>query len=354
MLNNKRLSFGMVFLYYLFIYSLRLSTGLIISALYFIFYKLDLLDLLFENIFMTVIALSVIIVIISIPTNILSNWSVLKSLDVVLDSMKKLESGDFSVRINKHKLFSPTPLMKFSDVFNTLAEELESIEMLRSDFVNNFSHEFKTPIVSMRGFASLLRETDLSNEKRKEYVDIIISESDRLAALATSVLNLSKIESQTILTGCEYFEMGEGVRQAILILEHKWAEKNLDIEIVLDDVEYYGNNRLLREVWLNILDNAVKFSDPGGKLIVKIADSPDKADFSVRDFGRGMDKFSVKHIFDKFYQGDTSRSLSGYGLGMSIVKKIVDLHGGLVIIDSEPDKGTTTIVSLPKSKHSVL
>jgi signal transduction histidine kinase len=284
--------------------------------------------------------------------NIISNKFVLKTLGDVLDSMEKLKSGDFSVRIDKDKLFGPTPLIKYSDSFNALAEELESIEMLRSDFVNNFSHEFKTPIVSLRGFASLLKESNLSEDRRKEYVDIIVSESDRLAALATNVLNLSKIESQTILTGCKHFEIGESVRQTLLILEPKWTEKRLAIDINIDEVEFYGNDMLLSQVWLNILDNAVKFSEYDSKLIVNIADSQDSIKFSVRDFGCGMDEFSLKHVFDKFYQGDTSRSSSGHGLGMSIVKKIVELHKGSAEVADAEGEGTVVTVYLPKTKFA--
>jgi signal transduction histidine kinase len=344
----------MVFLYYLFIYFVRLLTAMIICALFFALYKLELLDYAFQNAFRTISALIAVIAVTSIFVNIVSDWSVLKSLDVVLDSMKILESGDFSVRINKHELFSPAPLMRFCDVFNALAEELESVEMLRSDFVDNFSHEFKTPIASVRGFASLLNEPGLSEGKRKEYADIIVSESDRLAALATNVLNLSKLESQTFLAGCESLELGESVRHAIVALEPKWAEKELDIELRLDDAEYCGNGMLLREVWTNILDNAIKFSEPGGRLVVKVADSPDSAEFSVRDFGCGMDEYGVRHVFDKFYQGDKSRASSGYGLGMSIVKKAVELHGGAVAVASEPGEGTAVTVSLPKLSHGVL
>ena len=315
---------------------------------FYVLYRLDLLDFVYANSIRKSVIFVVLITIIGIFINIVSNWSVSKSLDVVLESMKKLESGDFSVRIDKYKLFSPTPLMRFSDVFNKVAEELESIEMLRSDFVNTFSHQFKTPIVSIKGFANMLNEPGLSNEKREEYVGIIISESDRLAALATTVLNLSKIESHTVLTGQKQFEIGEEVRQAILLLEQKWTDKNLEIEINIDDVKAYGDDKLLKEVWLNILDNAVKFSKPDGRLIVQVVDHFESVEFSVQDFGCGMDAFSAKHVYDKFYQGDVSHSSSGFGIGMSVVKKIVDLHSGLITIDSVLGEGTAVTVKLPK------
>ena len=169
-----------------------------------------------------------------------------------------------------------------------------------------------------------------------------------MAALATTVLNLSKIESHTVLTGRKQFEIGEEVRQAILLLEQKWTDKNLDIEINIDDVKAYGDDKLLKEVWLNILDNAVKFSKPSGRLVVQVVDHLESVEFSVRDFGCGMNEFSVKHMYDKFYQGDTSRASSGFGIGMSIVKKVIDLHQGLITVDSVPGEGTIVTVRLPK------
>ena len=341
MSNRKRPSFGTAFLF-------RILFGTIIGILLYIFYKLDLMDFIFANAFRAIFIFIGLISIISILINRILDWSALKSLDATLESMKKLKAGDFSARINAHKMFSPAPLIRFSTAFNTLAEELENIEMLRSDFINTFSHEFKTPIVSIRGFASILDEPGISNEKRKEYIDIITNESDRLAALATTVLNLSKIESYTVLTGGTQFEIGEEVRQAILLLEQKWTDKNLDIEINIDDVKVYGEDKLLKEVWLNILDNAIKFSKPDGRLIVRVVEHLESVEFSVRDFGCGMDEFSVKHMFDKFYQGDTSRASSGFGIGMSIVKKVIELHRGLITADSVPGEGTIVTVRLPK------
>ena len=222
---------------------------------------------------------------IGIVVTMLEGRIILKPICEMLDSMKKLAGGDFKVRIAYAGLLRPKELREFSDEFNTMAKELGSIEMLRSDFVNTFSHEFKTPIVSLRGFAKLLKENHLTPEEREEYLDIFISESERLSALATNVLNLTKIENQTIITEKSTFDLSEQIRHAILMTESKWSQKGLDLEIDLEDVMFYGNSDLLSQVWFNVLDNAVKFSPLRGKLEVKLYALFDSAALSGRDYG---------------------------------------------------------------------
>jgi signal transduction histidine kinase len=287
---------------------------------------------------------------IGIVVTMLEGRIILKPICEMLNSMKKLAGGDFNVRIAYAGLLRPKELREFSDEFNTMAKELGSIEMLRSDFVNTFSHEFKTPIVSLRGFAKLLKENHLTPEEREEYLDIIIHESERLSALATNVLNLTKIENQTIITEKSTFDLSEQIRRAILMTESKWYQKCLDLEIDLEDVLFYGNSDLLNQIWVNVLDNAVKFSPLRGKLEVKLYALFDSVALSVRDYGCGMDQETQAHLFDKFYQADRSRSTEGNGLGMAIVNKIVSLHDGQISVESEPGKGTLVTLVLPKCK----
>lgn len=270
----------------------------------------------------------------------------------MLASMKKLAGGDFNVRIGNSGLLRPKELRDFSEEFNAMAKELGSIEILRSDFVNNFSHEFKTPIVSLRGFAKLLKKGNLSNDERQEYLDIIISESDRLAALATNVLNLSKIENRTSFSGHSLFNLSEQIRRTILITELKWSEKRLELEVdIKEDIYFLGNPELLSQVWVNLLDNAVKFSYQSGKLRIRLLNYNDCVVFKVEDFGCGMDEEIKAHIFDKFYQGDRSRSTEGNGLGMTVVKKIVSLHKGEILVESRPSQGTIVTITLPKQAN---
>ncbi len=267
----------------------------------------------------------------------------------VIDAMNRLAHGDFKTRLvfpaglDRH----PTAV-EVSDSFNHMAEELEKTEMLRSDFVNHFSHEFKTPIVSIAGFADLLLEDGrMTEEERQEYLRIISEESHRLSDMATNVLNLTKIENQTILTDVTVFNVSEQIRSCLLLLESKWTEKELSLDVDFGEYQYSGNRELLKQVWLNLIDNAVKFADQGGTLKIGITETPEDLIVSVSDTGTEIPRESVGFIFNKFYQADESHATQGNGIGLSIVKAIVELHGGKVIPSS--GGGTTVFaVVLPK------
>lgn len=265
----------------------------------------------------------------------------LRPLREIMNATDKIAAGDYSVRIN---LRGPEEFRRLSSKFNHMAEELGSVELLRDDFVNNFSHEFKTPIVSIRGFAKALKWEDLSEREREEYLDIIIDESNRLSELATNVLYLSKIEKQSILTDKRKFNVSEQVRLVIALLDKKFTEK--DLQIVFDCQEYFitGNEEMLKQVWINLLDNAIKFSPVNGVITVSISQNEECTGISVSNEGTGIKPEVQTHIFDKFYQGDSSHSTKGNGLGLSIVKKIVDLHGGKITVVSDTDTTFTVVL----------
>ncbi|AZS18297.1 sensor histidine kinase [Paenibacillus lutimineralis] len=262
----------------------------------------------------------------------------------VIDATHKVAGGDFSVKVD---LKGIGELEELSQSFNKMTQELSSIETLRSDFVNNFSHEFKTPIVSLRGFAKLLKENNLSDEERREYLDIIITESERLAALSTNVLTLSKYENLGIVVDKTPFRLDEQIRKSIVLMEPKWSAKEITVNVDLDKVIYSGNEDLTQQIWLNLLDNAIKFTNKGGFIDITLAYENDKIRFVIRDDGSGMDDQTKAHIFDKFYQGDTSHSKTGYGLGLPLVKRIVELCGGSVSVQSQSGKGSIFTVVFP-------
>lgn len=228
-----------------------------------------------------------------------------------------------------------------------MAEELSSLELLRTDFVNNFSHEFKTPIASIRGFARILQREDLTEEERKEYLEIIADESERLTELATNVLNLSRIENQTILSSQTVFNCSEQIRRAIVLLEPKWSKKNQNIRLECDEVKIYANMELLEQVWINLLDNAIKFSPENSEIRLLIRKRPGYILVTVSDSGPGIEKEAEAHIFDKFYQGDTSHAVAGNGLGLAIVRKILELHEGSIRVAETGAYGTVFEVRLP-------
>ena len=237
--------------------------------------------------------------------------------------------------------------------FNSMVKELNSIETLRNDFINNVSHEIKTPIATIQGFSNLLKDDTLSKEDRDEYLDIIISETSRITNLTSNILKLTKLETQGIMTDKTSFSLDEQLRHSILLLQRDLSEKNLDIDIDLDRVQIYSNEELLQQVWLNLLSNAIKFTNENGKISIQLMDTEDTATVKITDNGIGMKAESLNHIFDKFYQEDRSHSSNGNGLGLPLVKRIVDLCGGTIRVKSLLGEGSSFTVELPKNNIKI-
>ena len=271
--------------------------------------------------------------------------SKLKPINDLVRAMHDVSQGDFSVRVDTEDVSGDMGQLVAS--FNDMASELGGLELFRKDFINNFSHEFKTPIVSIKGFARQLEREDLTEEQRREYLDIIISESDRLANMSGNVLLLSKLENQNIVTDRTVYRLDEQLRKCILLMEKQWTRKELDLDLDLDEVEFLGNEEMVQHVWVNLLSNAIKFSPQGGTLAVSLKSVGGRAEVRVRDQGPGMDAETRRRIFEKFYQGDTAHASEGNGLGLSLVKRIVDLCQGSVQVDSAPGQGSTFTVRLP-------
>ena len=261
----------------------------------------------------------------------------------VIDATRRVAAGDFSVQVD---LKGVGELEELSQSFNKMTRELHAIETLRSDFINTFSHQFKTPLMALRGFAKLLREADLRPEERQEYLDIIIAESERLASLATKTLILSKYEHVEIVADKAPFRLDEQIRRTIASIEPQWMAKALDVSVELEEVTFHGSEDLTQQVWLNLLDNAIKFSPRGGKIHVCLRRQGDTVRFTIRDEGIGMGDQAQAHCFDKFYQEDASQSKPGNGLGLAIVKRIAELQGGAVEVQSAPGQGSTFTVIL--------
>lgn len=286
----------------------------------------------------------IISIIIGTVITLLISHLPLRPLHTLIQAIHEVSEGNYDVKIHMEH---PKEFRELSDCFNHMTEELSCTEMLRSDFINNFSHEFKTPIVSILGFAKLLKSDQLTEAQREEYLDIIIEESRRLSGLSTTVLDLSRIESLSSLSEQTTFSLSEQIREAILLLEYKWSAKHLDLDINLDELEIQADEALLKQVWINLLDNGIKFSPELGKLSISLHKKDGTVIFKVQDHGPGMDLATADLIFTKFYQGDTSHQSEGNGLGLALVKKIVELHHGAVTVESSTGKGSTFIVVLP-------
>ena len=293
-------------------------------------------------------------IVLAISIVVMIQYILLRPVRRMISAMKQLAAGDFSVRLHSKEAFEPRELREFSAAFNTAASELSGTELLRKDFIHNFSHEFKTPIVSMNGFANLLLEEDLPEEDRREYLTIIRDESKRLADLSTNILTFNKLESQSILTDMESYSLDEQLRQDILLSQQKYKSKALNYSIDLQECSYFGNRALLSEVWINLLDNAAKFSDAEGDISVTLRSEKsrhphgtDQIIVSILDHGQGMDASVIPHIFDQFYQGDTSHTAEGNGLGLAMVQKILQLHHAEISVSSTPGHGSCFTVTLP-------
>ena len=262
----------------------------------------------------------------------------------IIDATHKVADGDFSVQVEIGGIHE---LEELSRGFNKMVQELSNTEALRSDFINDFSHEFKTPIVSVRGFAKLLKDGSLSEKDRQEYLDIIIAESERLAALSTNVLNLTKYENLEIITDKAEYRLDEQIRRAVVLSEPKWSAKGIEVVLEMDEVLFSGNADFTQQIWLNLIDNAIKFSNHNGTVTIWLTQREDGIHFTIRDKGVGMDDLTKARVLDKFYQGDESRAKSGNGLGLAIVKRIIDLCGGYIEIRGELGMGSEFEVWLP-------
>lgn len=261
----------------------------------------------------------------------------------LIKATEKVAAGDFDIELENHRTDEMGILISS---FNTMAKELKSIEILRNDFISDISHEFRTPLTSIEGYTKLLR--DCNEEERREYIDIIIEETKRLSLLTTNILTLNKIDNQNISTPMEDFIMDEQIRKAILLLENKWIEKDIELEIDLENIQYRGNPSLMYQVWINLIDNAIKFSPRGGTVEVKLYEEQGNIIFSIKDNGVGISKEDQKKIFDKFYKSDKSRNTDGNGLGLSIVKRIIEIHKGQILLESSINMGTSIMVKLSK------
>ncbi len=272
-------------------------------------------------------------------------------INSMIDAADRISRGDFSVRIKVPE--EGHPLFELSKQFNAMAEELSGIEIFRNSFINDFSHEFKTPLVSIRGFAKQLEKGNLTEEQTREYSGIIVYETERLVNMATNILQLNKLENQSMITERHTFSLDEQIRKCILLLEKQWEKKKIELNIDMQDISYYGNEDLMNHIWVNIISNSIKFVDEGGQIEITAAATEDIAVVSIKDNGIGIPQEALDHICEKFYQADSSHKSEGNGLGLALVNEIVKLCGGNISIESQVGVGTSVNVFLPLEKEPV-
>ena len=298
---------------------------------------------LFVVAFFRIISTSLSFLAVFVLMTTFASFQLSKPVQVLTRAHEKVQEGDFTVRLPDNQ---PGEMGELMRSFNDMTEALGSTAYLQKDFISSISHEFKTPIASIRGFAKLLQMPGLTEEQKSEYISLIAQESDRLSRLSETLLRLSALEQQTALASLTSFSLDEQLRQTILRLEPAWSQKDIGWQLDLQEVSVTSDQELLNQVWVNILQNAIKFSPAESDIEVRVF-REGNAIVEIQDHGCGMTEEAQKRIFDKFYQADKSRRQEGVGLGLSLVKRIVDMMGGTITVRSAVGEGSTFRVELP-------
>lgn len=339
--NNKIKKLFNINLYFILFILIVFTAGtLLMAGVLMVIEKIMHVPLTVPN-YLSIIILSIIL---GASVTVFTTTIILNPVKKLNIAMTKVSKGNFKERVEtKSKI---EEIKNLYDSFNLMVKELESTEILQTDFVSNVSHEFKTPINAIEGYITLLDDDNLTIEQ-KEYLKKIAYNTNRLTELIKGILLLSKIENQAIETNKENFRLDEQIRQAIVSLEIKWTKKNIDLDIDMDSITYQGNESLLMHVWVNLIDNAIKFSPENEKIKITLKEKNNQIIFTVSDYGKGITDKDKVHIFDKFYQGDASHNAEGNGLGLPLAKKIITLNDGKINVKNNQTKGCTFEVILP-------
>ena len=298
---------------------------------------------LFVVAFFRIISTSLSFLAVFVLMTTFASFRLSKPVQVLTRAHEKVQEGDFTVRLPDNQPGEVGELMRS---FNDMTEALGSTAYLQKDFISSISHEFKTPIASIRGFAKLLQMPGLTEEQKAEYIHLIAQESDRLSRLSETLLRLSALEQQTALASLTTFTLDEQLRQVILRLEPAWSQKDIGWQLEMEELAITSDQELLNQVWVNLIQNAIKFSPEGSEIAVRLFREGSTV-VEIEDHGCGMTEEAQQRIFDKFYQADKSRKQEGVGLGLSLVKRIVDMMGGQITVKSAVGEGSTFRVELP-------
>ena len=269
---------------------------------------------------------------------------------LITEATEKIMSGDFSVRIKPMQSSGLEGFNQIAEAINRMAEELSSVETLRTDFISNVSHEMKTPLAVMQNYGTLLQTPNLSDEKRIEYAKGVTDGSRRMADMMTNILKLNRLENQQIYPQVTEFDLGEQLCECLLQYENVWEKAEIEIDTdIAENVRVKADAELLSHVWNNLFSNAFKFTPTGGTVTVSLTATEHHAIVKVTDTGCGMTPEVGAHIFEKFYQGDTSHSVQGNGLGLALVKRVVDIMQGEISVESAVGKGSAFTVKIRRA-----
>lgn len=260
--------------------------------------------------------------------------------------IEKVANGDYNVKLDTEKTGA---FMTVTENFNKMTEELKQTKILNEEFIHNFSHEFKTPISSIYGFSEVLLEEDLSEEERRKYLNIIKRESNRLTGLAEKILFLSKLNTQSIIVDKKMYRLDTQIKECIIMTQKSWEKKNITVNANLREITYNNNPEMIQEIWINLLSNAIKYTNENGSINIKLTKIGKEIIFTISDTGIGIEEEKLQYIFNEYYQADESHHKNGVGLGLSIVKKIVNMANGRIEVESKVNEGTTFTVILEQN-----
>lgn len=342
-MNNGKMSPRMRIYYTICVALIVILSGAMVTGVLFL---LDALNIDYRLSYSTLISIFVVATVAGALMSIFVGRRILAPMVKLSNASKEVARGNFSVIVSDSSRLEEVQTT-FRN-FNAMVRELNSISTLSNDFVANVSHEFKTPLTAIEGYTMLLQDPALKEEERGEYLDKILQSVHRLTTLTGNILMLSKIESKSIAEQYRYFRLDEQLRQAVVLLEPEWSQKKLSFDVSLDEVTLHGCESLLMHVWTNLIGNAIKFSEEGQCIGIHLLEQKECVVVSIIDHGCGMSREVQERIFEKFYQGDTSRKALGNGLGLALVKRIVELTDGVIEVISQPGKGATFRVILPK------
>lgn len=323
-------------------------TIIILTAIFSQFAIFNLNDLISNGTFYLIIGLAFVI---TLMISLLISATFSKPLADISNAAQEVAKGNLNIyveRKNKKQTGKPNDIQIVYDSFNKMVQELKHSEIFKSDFISNVSHEIKTPLSTIQGYATLLQDEKLPKETKEEYIKIIVAATNQLSTLTTNILKLSKLENQAIFATPKEYNVAEQIRETLLVLQSAWQEKDIELNIDLDEINLKLDKELMFQVWKNLLENAIKFTNNKGKIEISLKEENNQIVAKISDNGIGMSKTTKEHLFDKFFQGDNSHSNEGNGLGLSLVKKILDIHQAKIEVESQLNIGSTFTITLKK------
>lgn len=343
----KNISYKLIFRFTISVFIILTSFAIIIGFLLMFSGEKEIHSM--KNLEQGLIFIGFISVLLGTILSLIVGKGIIHTIIEINEATKEIANGNYNIRLNENN--RTTEFHEIAHNFNIMTRQLSNTEILRNDFMENVSHEIKTPLATIEGYASLLQNKNLSTEKKADYIHKIIFNTKRLSTLTGNILLLSQLENQEVGIQKEKYELDEQIRMSILTLETEWSKKNIEFDIEFEELIYYGNKELLDLVWYNIILNAIKYSKSNTIISIKLVNHKHFIQVSISDQGCGMNEETIHRIFEKFYQFDNSRATNGNGLGLSLTKRIIDMHSGSICVHSKIDNGSTFIVELPKLKQ---